>query len=48
MFRGSDLYLLVPAIHLPLQNVNDLRSSQQHLLLLMELLFQGLEKLMKR
>lgn len=42
---GPDLYLLVPAIHLPLQNIDDLRSSQQHLLLLMELLLQGLQKL---
>lgn len=48
MLRKADLYLLVPAVHLPLQNVDDLRFPQQNLLLLVELLFQGLEKLKKR
>lgn len=41
----SDLYLLVPAVHLSLQNVDDLRFTQQHLLLLVELLLQSLQEL---
>lgn len=35
----THLYLLVPAIHLSLENINDLCFTQQHLLFLMKLLF---------
>lgn len=40
-----DLDLQVPAVHLCLQDVDDLSFAQQHLLLLMELLLQGLQQL---
>lgn len=45
---APDLDLLVPAIHLSLENIDDLSFTQQHLLLLMKLLFQSLQKLKRR
>lgn len=46
--QKKNLYLLVPAIQLSLENIDDLGLTQQHLLLLMELLLQSLEKLRRK
>lgn len=47
-FVSSDLYLLVPAVHFSLENINDLSFTKQNLLLLVKLLFQSLQKLRRR
>lgn len=49
-FMGEvpDLDLQVPAVHLSLQDVDNLSFAQQHLLLLMELLLQRLQQLAER
>lgn len=41
----ADLDLLVPAVHLSLQHVDDLRLPVQNLFLLMQLLLQSLQQL---